>query len=66
MRKMLALCAAVAGAVLVFALHQVPTGTTAEDAKAIDRLLPEPHGAPRSFNEEVALILRVQDRVLAA
>lgn len=66
MRKMLAFCAAVAGAVLVFALNQVPTRTTAEDATAINRLLPEAQATPRSFDEEVALILRVQDRVLAA
>jgi hypothetical protein len=63
---MLAFCAAVAGAVLVLALNQIPTRTTAEDAKAINRLLPEAQATPRSFDEEVALILHVQDRVLAA
>ncbi|HEX7930256.1 MAG TPA: hypothetical protein VF470_05045, partial [Sphingomicrobium sp.] len=35
-------------------------------AGAINRLLPEAQATPRSFDEEVALILHVQDRVLAA
>jgi len=54
------------GAIAVLAFHQVPLRTTSEDAKAINRLLPEGRVTPRNFQEEVALILRVQDRVLAA
>jgi hypothetical protein len=66
MRKSLAFCVVAIGAIAILAFHQVPLRTTSEDAKAVDRLLPEGRVTPRNFQEEVALILRVQDRVLAA
>ena len=66
MRKRLALCAALLCAVGLSAFHQVSTKPTADDAGAIKRLIPETPAAPRSFQEEVAIILHVQDRVLAA
>jgi hypothetical protein len=57
--------AAVAGSLVVFAMHDVPAAPTQEDARAISQLLPNEKRHPRAFEEEVALILRVQDRVLA-
>jgi hypothetical protein len=67
MRPILALSgvATVCGAV-VLAYHQVPDRPTPADVSAIDKILPETLVPPRSFGEEVALILRIQDRVLAA
>lgn len=67
MRKRVGLGGAVIGAVIVVLwVHRVPARMTSDDVRAIHRLLPESPVAPRGFEQEVALILRVQDRVLAA
>ena len=65
MRVLILVFAAVAGSLVVFAMHDVPAAPTQEDARAISQLLPNEKRHPRAFEEEVALILRVQDRVLA-
>ena len=65
MRVLILVFAAVAGALVLFAVHDVPAAPTPEDAKAIRQLLPEDERRGGDFEEEVALILRVQDRVLA-
>ena len=61
-----AVCAGLLSACALLAFHQVPVGVTSADARAVERLIPKPLAKPRSFEEEVAFILRVQDRVLAA
>jgi hypothetical protein len=65
MRVLILAFAAVAGSLVVFAMNDVPAAPTQEDARAISQLLPNEKRHPRAFEEEVALILRVQDRVLA-
>lgn len=52
--------------VALFAVHQVPVRATARDVEAIHKLFPKAPAAARNFDGEVALILQVQDRVLAA
>ena len=66
MRVLIPVVVAVAGALALIATHDVPATPTPEDARAIRQLLPTETGRARGFEEEVALILRVQDRVLAA
>ena len=66
MRVLIPVVVAVAGALALFATHDVPTAPTPEDARAIRQLLPNEKRLAGSFEEEVALILRVQDRVLTA
>ena len=61
-----AVCAGLLSACALFAFHQVPDGVTPADARAVQRLIPEPPTKPHSFEDEVALILSIQDRVLAA
>lgn len=53
-------------AIVVLWVHQVPVSPTKEDLVAVRQLLPEARHKPRNYEEEVALILRVQDQVLAA
>ena len=65
MRVLILLSAAVAGLLALFAMNDVATATTPEDARAISQLLPD-EKKPAGFEEEVAFILRIQDRVLAA
>lgn len=67
MRKRVIFGGTVLGAAIVmFWFHQVPLRPTSSDLLAARRLLPGAHPAPRNFDDQVALILRVQDRVLAA
>ena len=66
MRVLIPVVVAVAGALALFTTHDVPTAPTPEDARAIRQLLPNEKRLTGSFEEEVALILRVQDRVLTA
>lgn len=61
-----AVCAGLLSACALLAFHQVPVGVTSADARAVERLIPKQPEKPRSFEDEVALILQVQDRVLAA
>jgi hypothetical protein len=65
MRVLILVLAAVAGSLALFAVHDVPATPTPEDAKAIRQLLPNEKRHTGGFEEEVGLILRVQDRVLA-
>ena len=66
MNKLLVICAGLLVTLAITAFHQVPVGTTPANAQAVDDLLPERPLQPRTFAEEVALILLVQDRVLEA
>ena len=66
MSKLLVICAGLLGTLGMTAFHQVPVGTTLANAQAVGDLLPERPPQPRTFAEEVALILLVQDRVLDA
>ena len=65
MRVLIPVLAVVAGALAFFATHDVPASPTEQDARAIRQLLPNERRRAGGFEEEVALILRVQDRVLA-
>ena len=65
MRVLILISAAAAGALALFATHDVPVTASPEDARAIRQLLPNDERRAGGFEEEVALILRVQDRVLA-
>lgn len=65
MRALILVSAAVASALALFATHDVPATPTPEDAKAIRQLLPNEKRKAGGFEEEIALILRVQDRILA-
>ena len=66
MKKLVVVCAGLLGAFAIVGFHQVPVGATPADARAIRELLPEKVPRPRTFEEEVGLILLVQERVLKA
>jgi hypothetical protein len=51
---------------IVLAVHNVPLTPTPADAAALRKLIPEAHARPSDFQQQIALILNVQDRVLSA
>lgn len=67
MRSRVVLGGAIFGAAVVLLwVHQVPVNPTPKDLLAVRQLLPGRSQPPSDFDQEVALVLRVQDRVLAA
>ena len=65
-RSILAAAAGFTSLAAVLAVNQVRRSVTTEDVRAIRRLIPTPPTAVRGFDQEVAFIFDVQDRILKA